>query len=95
MGINAVIEFFGSCLFSPHEADLRELWQRPVTHSFQVPPLGIMIVSIHDTYCWVALQKCPSDRHMIETNDVMKRFVDLEDQLGIRFKHIRLLIQVS
>jgi hypothetical protein len=36
-----------------------------------------------------------SDRHLIETSPTIKGFTKLEEQTGIEFKHIRLLVQVS
>lgn len=43
--------------------------------------------------CAHPLQEGPSDRHLIEASPIMKGYTKLEEQTGIEFKHIRLLVQ--
>lgn len=42
-----------------------------------------------------ALQSAgPSDRHLIESSAALQSFTRLEDQIGVTFRHIRMLVQV-
>lgn len=83
-GLATCRRFFAQWVFpKKSERPLLERWLAPKRHPLQ---------EVHNLMRILSPQN-DSDRHLIDCSSTMQKFVELENQTGVQFRHMKLLIQ--